>query len=252
MGILWGWLMKYIIAAIVCCLSATATFAAELAMVNRVVGKNVTLQNGEGTLSPGVQTLLVPGDRLTVGKASSIEVKYLADNCIVRVDAGGSITIGDTSSCSAAAVKTSAEATADPAVPSIIPVAAGAVEVSAKNGTVTRVNMGDGLVEASVGDALKEGDEVFAGANSSVTLYFAVPGCTYTVPAGTFYKVSASAPCEVAATAENSATEAVTDAVEPGVVLGAGAAAVGTAALIAITMSDDDGGNNSDNPATPN
>ena len=126
------------------------------------------------------------------------------------------------------------------------------MEVSAKNGPVTRVNVGDGLVDASVGDALKEGDEVFAGANSSVTLYFAVPGCTYTVPAGTVYKISASAPCQVPATAEKGATEAATDVVEPGVILGAGAAAVGTVAIIAITMSDDDGGNNSNNPATPN
>ena len=134
----------------------------------------------------------------------------------------------------------------------VIPAAAGAVEVSAKSGPDTRVNMGDGLVDASVGDALKDGDEVFAGANSSVTLYFAVPGCSYTVPAGTVYKVSAAAPCEVPATAENGAAEAPTDAIQPGVILGAGAAAVGAVALIAITMTDDDGGNNSNNPATPN
>jgi len=247
-----GYSMRYITAAIVCLMSVSAANAAELAMVNRVVGKNVTWQNGEGTWSPRVQTLLAPGDRLTAGKASSIEVKYLADNCIIRIDAGGSVMIGDTSPCSAAAVKTSAEATAELAIPSLTPVAAGVVEVSAKNGAVTLVNMGDGLVEPSLGDPLKEGDEVFAGANSSVTLYFAVPGCTYTVAAGTVYRVSAAAPCEVPATAENGAAEAATGGVAPGVILGGGAAVVGTVALIAITMTGDDGGNNGNNPATPN
>jgi hypothetical protein len=133
----------------------------------------------------------------------------------------------------------------------VVPAAAGAVEVSAKSGPDTRVNMGDGLVDASVGDALKDGDEVFAGSNSSVTLYFAVPGCSYTVSAGTVYKLSAAAPCEVPSTAENGTTEAETGAVQPGVALGVGAAAVGTAALIAITMTDDDGGDNGNNPATP-
>ena len=230
----------------------SAASAAEPAMVSKVDGQAVTLQSGEKSSSPRVQTLLSPGDRLTVGKGSFVDVKYLVDSCIIRVDAGSSITIGDTSPCSAAAVKTSAEAAAGPAVSSIIPAAAGAVEVSAKNGPVTRVNMGDGLVDASVGDALKDGDEVFAGADSSVTLYFAVPGCSYTVPAGTVYKVSAAAPCEVPATAENGAAEAATGSVEPGVMLGAGVAVVGTVALIAITMTDDDGGNNSNNPATPN
>lgn len=232
--------------------SISAASAAEPAMVSKVGGKAVTWQSGDKSSSPRVQTLLSPGDRLTVGKGSFVDVEYLADSCTIRVKAGGSITIGDTSPCSAANVQTSSEAKTDPAVPSIIPAAAGAVEVSAKKGPVTRVNLGDGLVDASVGDALKAGDEVFAGANSSVTLYFALPGCSYTVPAGTVYKVTSTAPCEAPAAAQNGGAGAATGAVAPGVILGAGAAVAGAVALVVIISSNDDGNNNNNNnPTTP-
>ena len=95
--------MRYFITAILCSVSATAAFADESVMVNKVVGKNVTWQHGDASAAPRVQTLLAPGDRLTAGKGSFIEVEYLADSCKVRVDAGGSLVISETSPCAAAA-----------------------------------------------------------------------------------------------------------------------------------------------------
>lgn len=241
----------------VACVSAAA--AAEPAMVSKVGGKDVTWQSGETSSAPRVQTLLSAGDRLTAGKGSFIEVEYLADGCTVRVKAGGSITIGDTSPCAAAASEkaapaageTSSTAAAAPPDARIIPAATGAVEVTEKNGPITRVNRGEGLVDASVGDALKAGDEVFAGANSSVTLYFAVPGCSHTVPAGTVYTVTSTAPCEAPAAAQNGAAAATPGAVPTAAIIGGGVAVAGAIAIVAVIANSDDGGNNNNNPATP-
>ena len=97
--------MKIVLAALLCSVSVTAAFAAEPAMVNKVVGKNVTWQHGDASAAPRVQTLLAPGDRLAAGKGSYVEVEYLADNCKVRVDAGSSVVISETSPCAAATRK---------------------------------------------------------------------------------------------------------------------------------------------------
>ena len=238
--------MRYFITAILCSVSATAAFAAEPVMVNKVVGKNVTWQHGDASAAPRVQTLLAPGDRLTAGKGSFIEVEYLADSCTVRVDAGGSLVISETSPCAAAAQKSVEE-------PKIVPAAAGAVEVTAKEGPFTRVNMGEGMVDASVGDSLKTGDEVFAGPNSAVTLFFAVPQCSYTVAASTVFKVTEVAPCQAAAglPAVGAGAAAATSAslVTPGIALGVGAVVVGGA--IAVIATSDQGDSNNNNPATP-
>ena len=239
--------MKYFITAILCSVSATAAFAAEPAMVNKVVGKNVTWQHGDASAAPRVQTILAPGDRLTAGKGSFIEVEYLADSCKVRVDAGGSLVISETSPCAAAAQKPVEE-------PKIVPASTGAVEVRAKEGPFTRVNMGDGMVDASVGESLKAGDEVFAGPNSAVTLFFAVPQCSYTVAASTVFKITEVAPCQAAAglpAVGAGAAAAATSAslVTPGVALGVGAVVVGGA--IAVIATSDQGGSNNNNPATP-
>lgn len=224
------------LASVVAAAPLSSALAAEPAMVSKVGGKDVTWVSGEKTGKPAVQTLLAPGDRLSVGRDSFVEVEYLEDRCSVTVKAGGSITVGDISPCAAAAQKTAA---AKAAKPVIIPAAEGAVEVQDKTGPVARVNKGDGLVDAVVGDALKVGDEVYAGPNSSVTIYFAVPNCSFTVTGSNLYQIPAEPPCKAAAAA----------GVNPAVIAGAGAVVAG-AVVIAVILNEDDGGGN-DNPATP-
>lgn len=216
----------------------SAALAAEPAMVSKVRGKDVTWTSGEKSASPRVQSLLAAGDRLTVGKDSFVEVEYLEDNCTIQIKAGGSITVGDVSPCAVAAQK-AAQATA--VKPAIVPAAAGAVEVQDKSGPVARVNKGEGLVDAVVGDALKVGDEVYAGPNSSVTIFFAAPNCSYTVTGSNLYTIPAQPPCKAAAAAQTG--------VNPAVIAGAGAVVVGAVVIAVIAASDDGDGNN--NPATP-
>lgn len=239
---------RCLLLALLMSLPASAALAktSEPAMVSKAGGKDITWQHGDTSAKPGVQTLLAPGDRISVGKGSFVEVEYLADNCKVRVDAGGSIVVGETSPCAA---KANAE-TAAPQEPKIVPAATGAVEVSSKNGPLTQVNRGEGLVEAKVGDALKVGDEVFAGAGSSVTLYFAASNCTYTVPAGTYLKISSQVPCQAPAAAQNGTPAPLPEGVPPGVLVGAGVGALALGGAIVVIISNQDD-NNNNNPATP-
>ena len=270
--------MKIVLAALLCSVSVTAAFAAESAMVNKVVGKNVTWQHGDASAAPRVQTLLAPGDRLAAGKGSYVEVEYLADNCKVRVDAGSSVVISEASPCSAA---TQEAASAAPEEVKPAPVATTA-QVSEKQGPVTRVNLGEGLVDATVGSTLSVGDEVFVGPNSSVTLYFASTECSYTVQASSVYTLAEQVPCKAttagasgdvvvvpaAVTSGNTSGKTMTGPASGagaagGGVAGAGiagvapvallaggaAAAVGVAAVVIIANTDDD--NNNKNPATP-
>ena len=261
--------MKIVLAALLCSVSAAAAFAAEPAMVNKVVGKNVTWQHGDASAAPRVQTLLAPGDRLAAGKGSYVEVEYLADNCKVRVDAGSSVVISETSPCAAATQKAASAAPEDvkPA-----PVATTA-QVSEKQGPVTRVNLGEGLVDATVGSTLSVGDEVFAGPNSSVTLYFASTQCSYTVQASSVYTLAEQVPCK-ATTAGGTlvvpaavsagtvtgttVTGAATGAASTGaglaaggVAIAAGVGAVAVAGAVAVIATSDDNNNNNKNPATP-
>ena len=261
--------MKTVLAALLCSVSAAAAFAAEPAMVNKVVGKNVTWQHGDASAAPRVQTLLAPGDRLAAGKGSYVEVEYLADNCQVRVDAGRSVVISETSPCAAATQKAASAAPEDvkPA-----PVATTA-QVSEKQGPVTRVNLGEGLVDATVGSTLSVGDEVFAGPNSSVTLYFASTQCSYTVQASSVYTLAEQVPCK-ATTAGGTlvvpaavsagtvtgttVTGAATGAASTGaglaaggVAIAAGVGAVAVAGAVAVIATSDDNNNNNKNPATP-
>ena len=261
--------MKIALAALLCSVSVTASFAAEPAMVNKVVGKNVTWQHGDASAAPRVQTLLAPGDRLAAGKGSYVEVEYLADNCKVRVDAGSSVIISETSPCAAATQKAASAAPEDvkPA-----PVATTA-QVSEKQGPVTRVNLGDGLVDATVGSTLSVGDEVFAGPNSSVTLYFASTRCSYTVQASTVYTLAEQVPCKATTaggtlvvpaavsagtvtgtTVTGAATGAAstgTGLAAGGVAIAAGVGAVAVAGAVAVIATSDDNNNNNKNPATP-
>ena len=264
--------MKFVATAILCAVSATAAFAAEPAMVSKVAGKNVTWQHGDASAAPRVQTLLAPGDRLTAGKGSYIEIDYLADNCKVRVDAGGSVVISETSPC-AAAIQKAASAAPEDAQPA--PVSATA-QVTEKQGPVTRVNLGEGLVDVTVGSTLSVGDEVFAGPNSSVTLYFAGNKCSFTVQASSVYTLADEAPCEettavgavvvpAAVVAGSTTGTVITGGVAGTASTGAGlvaggfttgaavAAGVGAAAVagaVAVIATGDSGGSNN-RPATP-
>ena len=233
--------MKHcLLLAVVSGLSALASVAeaAEPAMVSRIGGGNVTWQHGDGSAKPRVQTLLAPGDVIAAGKGSFVEVEYLADKCKVRVEAGGSVVVSASSPCAA---KTAQKV--PPKDAQVVPAAAGAVEVSEKSGPVTQVNTGNGLTDAKVGDALKIGDEVFAGSKSSVTLYFAASNCAYTVPAGTVFKVTDKVPCEAPAAAQNGETPPLPEGVPTGLLLGGGALAAGGALVVIISNSEDDNGN---------
>lgn len=239
------------LAALLVSASASAAFADEIAIVSKVVGKNVTWQHGEDSAAPRIQTLLGAGDQIAAGKGSYVEIQYLADRCTIRVNSGGSMVIGDGSPCAAAAEKTAEAPKAAEAT------VASAVEVLDVTGPVARVNKGEGMASTSVGDKLKAGDEVFAGKDSSVSLYFASAQCSYTIPSSTVYKIADKAPCaaqaaNVVPTADvpsEVAVPPVAPFLTPGVLLG-GAAIIGGGALVVVLTNDDP--NNDNSPTTPN
>lgn len=254
---------------------STAAVASETAMVTRIGGKHVSWQHAGEVSKPQVQTILAEGDAVAAGKGSFVEVEFLADGCKVRIKAGEKLTVSSASPCTSAEVTTAAPLTvavakgdAQIAAPVVVPAAdvpdaahdGGTALVRAKDGAITRVNRGDGLSEALVGDNLKVGDEVYAGPESSVTLYFTVPMCEYTIPAGTIFTVPPQPPCEAATltnsgsggTAQSGLTGSgvVGGGIPAGVVAAgvAGVVVVGTAALVAINSQKDNGGNR---PVTP-
>lgn len=237
--------MRFLLAASACIVSASVAAAAEPAMINKVVGKNVIWQHGEVEGSPRVQTLLAAGDTVTAGKESSAVVEYLADRCIVRVEAGQTASISSTSPCAASAQKTLQVAQE----PVIVPTSAPIVEVTAKKGPVTQVNRGSGMKAAKLGDSLKAGDQVFAGKDSSVSLYFTQAQCTYTVKGSAVYKVTNKAPCKAGAAAGTGAGAGAAAGMTTGVAVGAGALAIGGAIAV---IANSEGGNSNNNPITPN
>lgn len=268
--------MKSALLACVFTLGAVAVAqAAEPAFVSNFGGSKVAVERGGKTSPVGVQTLLEAGDRVSAGKGSFVEVKFLADNCAIRVSAGNSMVIGAASPCAAAADQSADAASAKgdklPADAQIVPadavIAAGSAQVINQTGSITRVNRGDGLVELNVGQDLSVGDTVFAGPGSSITLYYPATGCEYVVPSETYFAVAATAPC--AATAYNGASSGsglqqsstgvagVTtgqdddDDEKKAAALLLGGLVIGGGALAIVALSQDsDGGNN--NPATPN
>lgn len=249
--------------------------AAEPAFVSNFGGSKVAIERGGKTSAVGVQTLLEAGDRVSAGKGSFVEVKYLADGCAIRVSAGHAMVIGASSPCAAAADQSANAATTKgdklPGDAQIVPtdavIASGSAQVINQTGSVTRVNRGDGLVELSVGQDLSVGDTVFAGPGSSVTLYFPATGCEYVVPSETYFAVASTAPC--AATADMGAgtsgsglqksstgvagvTSGEDDDDDKTLALVAGAVVIGGGALAVIALtSGDDGGGGNNNPATP-
>lgn len=251
--------------------TAVAAHAAEPAFVSNFGGSSVSVERGGKSSPVGVQTLLEAGDRVSAGKGSFVEVKYLADNCAIRVSAGHAMVIGASSPCAAAADQSAAATSKTDTLPAdakIVPadavIAAGSAQVINQTGSITRVNRGDGLVELNVGQDLSVGDTVFAGPGSTITLYYPATGCEHVVPSETYFAVAATAPCAATAAAgsgsglQKSATgvAGVTtgqdddDDDQKAAILLAGAAVIGGGALAVIALTgDDDGGNN--NPATP-
>jgi hypothetical protein len=216
--------------------SATSTHAqAEVkqpAFVSKVGGKGVTLSSGTKKVPIQVQTLLASGDRVTASEGSFVEVTYLADGCIVRAANGRSITVSGASPCAAAetpkvddqalaqqAASTDSQSNIEPAATDTVP-----AEVTEVRGPVARANLGEGLVDVGVGQMLKEGDTVFAGQNSAVTLYFLDPKCYYTVEAETYFTITDDPPCRRAAALP----------------LALGAAALGAGGLAVVLLDDDD------------
>ncbi|WP_421693806.1 hypothetical protein [Aestuariivirga sp.] len=248
------------IASLAFILAPAAAFAAEPAMISKIGGKDIVLQHGDQSLAPRVQSLLEPGDRVSAGKGSFVEVEYLADGCSVRVGGGYSIVIAEKSPCAASVEQTPAAASAKKTAAAAAPAAqakiepaaaeADAAEVTDTSGSTTRVNRGDGLKDLSVGANLKAGDKVFAGKRSSITLYFPGGNCQYVVPESTVYTITDEIPCTAAA----GATEG-TGGAAPVVGLMT-AAAAGTVALVVILNNekeenDDNDGDGVGNPGTP-
>ena len=138
----------------------------------------------------------------------------------------------------------------------VAPVAS--AQVAEIKGPVARVNKGEGMTLAVAGDALKSGDEVFAGKDSSVSLYFASAQCSFIVPASTVYRVTDKAPCvdrtaNIVPTADVPSDPGVAPVaaagIAPIVLLGAGAVVAGGVAVAIIVTNDDN--NNSNSPASP-
>jgi hypothetical protein len=240
-------------AALFACLAVAVSSqanAAEPAFISKVGGKGVTLSKGEETVPVRVQTLLSSGDRVTAAKGSSVEVTYL-DGCTLKVANGKSITVSAVSPCAAAeatqpVTETQAlEVASGEAEENIEPAAtAGSVEVTDITGPLARGNLGEGLVDLNVGMVLEQGDTVFAGQSSTVTLYFVDPKCSYTLPPETFLEITDDPPCREEAAVPPEGNAAAAAAV--------GAAALGGGAIAVFLLTQDDDDDDRDRPATPN
>jgi hypothetical protein len=242
------------VAAFLAASIASQADASEPAYVSKVEGKGVTLSRGQEKLPLQVQTLLSSGDRVTAAAGSFVEVTYLEDGCILKAANGRSITISGASPCGAAEVPRSLEetqalrATAGQSEAVIEPAAADAVpaEVSEVTGPLARANLGKGLVSIKAGQRLNEGDTVFAGQDSTVTLYFIDPKCYYTLQPETYLQITADPPCRDAAPPPEAGNVGAAAA------LGAVALGGGAAALIILTGDDDDDNDDGQTSVTPN
>lgn len=242
-----------LVGALLASTCASAALADDIAIVKKVGGKSITWQHDDTSSAARVQTLLVAGDKILAGKGSFAEVQFLADNCSIRVEAGSSLAIGEASPCAAASQqKVDAVKAADAKV---MPAAVETAEVMDAKGPVVRVNKGEGMAAAVVGDSLKIGDSVFAGKDSSVSLYFAAAKCSYTVASSTVYAVTDKAPCQASAMNVVPTADVPSDnsgGVDPAVVaaggippvllLAGGAAAVAGAVAVIVANSDNDNG----------
>ena len=252
-----NWPMPRVIAlaTLALALAPAAASAAEPAMISKIGGKDIVLQHGDQTSAPRVQSLLEPGDRVSAGKGSFVEVEYLTDGCSLRVGGGYSIVIAEKSPCAASAgqtpaapaAKNAAAATPPAAEAKIEPAAAqtGTAEVADTSGSTTRVNRGEGLTDLSVGANLKIGDKVFAGKRSSITLYFPASNCQYVVTESTVYTITDKIPCRAPAGAIQAG------GITPAVGLMTAAAAGTVALVVIINNAENDDDDRRGNPGTP-
>ena len=236
---------------------ASAAAASEPAFIASYGGKNVTLTRGAEKLPVDGQALLMGGDRIKAGKGSYVEVKYLADGCVLRVAEGKIIIVGTSSPCSSSAEtdgvdRVVADGSVGDGESRIVPTAAGdeTARVTGKTGPVARANLGAGLVELNTGMTLAVGNTVYAGRESTVTVYFVNAKCSYTLPAETYLEITERAPCVPSggsAASSGSTTSASVGGNEIGLALGA-AAVLGGGALAVIALSGDD--DDEDSPAS--
>lgn len=248
---------------------ATSCGAAEPAFIVGYGGKNVFMLRGSAKVPVDGQMLLVPGDRVQAGRGSHVEVKYIVDGCSIRVAEGKSIVIAESSPCLGAVDEAQVSGAGQDVM--IAPAAAGgaAARITDKTGTLSRVNLGSGLVELKAGMELAVGNSVFVGSKSTVTVFFVRERCSYTLAADTFLNITDRAPC-IASGGESVSTELTnsksiddqaiglaaskpvvsTSAGLNGIGLAVGATAlVGGVALAVVAMSGDEQDN--DVPATP-
>jgi hypothetical protein len=245
----------YSVLALVLCLVGLAppsALAAEPAYVTRIGGYNVTVERGAERVPVRVQMLLSTGEVVTAGENSFVEVRYLADGCILKVSNGRSLVVAGSSPCAAPEKSTKVKTE----VAAVEPVAAQETytpaakddviaRVTNKTGPLTRANLGEGLVDIKTGEKLKLGDTVFAGQNSSITLYYPKANCEYVVPAENFLAIKDVAPCRKAAVPPEAGSAGAAGA-DVGLAIGAVAVLGGGAALAALLLTEDD-----DEPVTP-
>lgn len=226
--------------------------AAEPAFVNRVGGYNVTVRRGADDVPVRVQMLLSAGERITAGEESFVEVRYLSDGCILKVANGRSLVVAPSSPCSTSeAVKKAA--TENAAVETVAAQEAAKpaegddviAQVTSKSGPLARANFGEGLVDIQTGAKLKTGNRVFAGQNSSVTLYYLKANCEFVLSAGQYLEIRDTAPCRQAAAPKQTAPSVSANA-NLGLAIGTVAVIGGGGALAVLLLTEED-----DKPASP-
>lgn len=229
--------------------------ASETAFVTKHGGTGLTISRGEKNLPLRGQMPLAVKDRVVTGKDSFVEVRYIADDCVIRVANGNSLVIAKSSPCSAGpdSAKLDAHRAETEAAPAVITPAAAeedeiVANVTAKSGPRTSVNVGEGLVDLKSGTKLQAGDTVYAGQESSITLYFLDEKCEYVVEAETYLTIDDVAPCRAAGQVPEQGTASTTTSAETGVALGLGVAAIGAGGVAVLLLSGDD---DDDNPQTP-
>ena len=232
--------------------------ASETAFVTKHGGTGLSISRGENNLALRGQMPLAVKDRVVTGKDSFVEVRYIADGCVIRVANGNSLVIAKASPCAAEpeSAKLDAQRAETEAAPAVITPAAAdrdeiVADVTSKSGPRTLANVGEGLGDLKSGTRLQAGDTVFAGQESSVTLYFLDEKCEYVVEAETFLIIDDVAPCRAAGQVPEQETASTTTSAETGVALGLGAVAIGAGGVAVLLLSGDDGDDN-DNPVTPN
>lgn len=239
-------------------LGSVSAIAAESAFVVRYGGQDATLERGAERIPIRFQMLLSAGEVVAAGKDSFIEVKYLSDGCILRVANGRSLVVAESSPCAAsekvkkvktevAAVETvAAQDTNTPAAQDEV-----IARVTNKSGPLTRANLGEGLVEIKTGEMLKLGNTVFAGQNSSITLYFPKADCEYVVPAENFLRINDVAPCRKGAVPPEAGSAGAAGA-DVGLAIGAVAVLGGGGAIAVLLLTGEDEEDDDDRPVTPN